>query len=1068
MSSDNSFEVRQVGGTQSGILGVGFEPPAGYEPLGWSTYRFATEADPAYAPGNTVTITNNLHLYAIWREKKVECKITNHFIKTDGTDVTSSDTVQYPLGKALNEYKPDKTTIEYNEETYLFDRTEASGTATETGPNNFDVYYDIDMLGNGGSDGIADKFQRLVTYQVENGAWADGMTGKKTEVVTLMDGEEYSETGTGKLTAPEAGEPAEGYTTGIWSTTTGSAPDTVTKDGPFVYTYSFIDEDTAVIIQPTEVREIYNGKEQTFKEFTAKKVNGETWPGITVTLKGDANLEGCGWTDATDESGVSVDLSKILADRGESWQSILDVQGITDEQKKKVLLVSGTIIIDPCPVEVKLNVTELNELQAGIGNGKEGDEPVTPTYKYDKADKELIAEFIFDGYEHTISLAPNKFEIKDKNGTPVDVKLAPDEGSTAIVLRATRVGDTEKMTLDLTSAALELADAGADADNYTVSGSKATTISRAPIMNGSEEEEVITDLTGKEVEKISVRIVPRPVKYWTYGGAKIFDGSGIPSADKKIYNTAYMNAKKVDPDDKPTGEFIAQPKYDEIVKEDGSAIGEDEPGFIVRLTDPFIPPYTTLNLRPKDVDIESPIDAGITDCSVGIITFMDDIDHTNDYAIDFELGYFTIYPQSITNDPSFYDDGFKTIDTFTDDYEAAVIEYKYTDRGKTDIPTDKQLTAFYTGVQFTGGPAETYTYDGNPHKFEGGTLRNDKNAEGYKELKEGTDYTVAYYRQDDKGKWNEISADTDFIEPGKIKVVYQGINNYRNRIEKTYEIVRTPGEVTPPTVNPGEVTPPPPGDTLDPDVETDDREHYGYIIGKPDGSVDPDGEITRAEIATIIFRLLKEEVREEFWSKTNTFPDVESADWYNNAISTLENLGIVEGKDDGLFHPDDPITRAEMAAMMARLYDYDMNTGDFHTKFDDIDPTAWYARYVAAAEKLELFIGDGATNHVYPNRSLTRAEAMTVYNRLLGRKPHRDGLLPEKQMILWPDNTDTAAWYYADVQEAANSHTCAMDDLTVNGKVYERWLAPLPMRDWAALERTWSDAHSGDDGHDVN
>ena len=93
---------------------------------------------------------------------------------------------------------------------------------------------------------------------------------------------------------------------------------------------------------------------------------------------------------------------------------------------------------------------------------------------------------------------------------------------------------------------------------------------------------------------------------------------------------------------------------------------------------------------------------------------------------------------------------------------------------------------------------------------------------------------------------------------------------------------------------------------------------------------------------------------------------------------------------------------------------------------------------------------------------------MTVYNRLLDRKPHRDGLLPPEQMILWPDNMDTGAWYYADVQEATNSHTCAMDGLAMDDKTYERWLEPLPVRDWAALERAWSEAHSGYDGHDVN
>ncbi len=342
---------------------------------------------------------------------------------------------------------------------------------------------------------------------------------------------------------------------------------------------------------------------------------------------------------------------------------------------------------------------------------------------------------------------------------------------------------------------------------------------------------------------------------------------------------------------------------------------------------------------------------------------------------------------------------------------------------------DKSVSGVYGGVTFTDGEADVALKHGESVTLTG--------------LPAGTAYTVTEQEADREGYTTTAVGQTGHIPENGI--IEAGFTNYK------------PNDPLPGPVGPGK-----------PDVEIDDRDHYAYIIGKPDGTVDPDGEITRAEIATIIFRLLKEEVREAYWSKTNTFPDVVITDWYNNAISTLENLGIVEGKGDGLFHPDDPITRAEMATMMARLYDYDVNTGDFHTKFDDIEPTAWYARYVAAAENLGLFIGDGATDHFYPNRSLTRAEAMTVYNRLLNRKPHRVGLLPEEQMILWPDNMDTDAWYYADVQEATNSHTCDMDGLIVGHKIYERWLAPLPVRDWAALERAWSEAYSGYDGHDVN
>ena len=1042
--------------------------PKGCVFAGWSTTP-GGPVDSTYAVGNTVTLSDNLDLYAVWEEAFYGYTVKQHYVNTD-----NSETVKDTSGTAqIDSPIPyDKGSIQHDGKTYVFDsgkEPKEQLITADTSKNVIDVYYDIDTLNDANdtdteADGIADKYQRTVTYKVENGTWADGTADDKTEIVTLMEGEEYSETGTAQLTVPALGEPGNGNLEGRWSTVDGKAPTSVTASGPFEYTYHFLDKDEAIVIQPAEVHVTYDGTEHTFTEFTATKLSGEPWPNITVELKQGADLAGCGWTDATESGGVTIDLNRKFSENNVNWKDIFDIKGLDAGQENNVTFGTGTIIIDPCPVEVELNVTELTELKAGIGSGKEGDKPVKPTYKYDQADKELIAEFVFDGYEHTISLDPTIFDIKDSKGNKVAVELAPDDGSTTITLSATKVGDAVDATLDLTSAALELADAGAEADNYTVGSSKAKTISRAPIMNSSNEEE-ITDLAGKEVEKISIRIIPRPVSYWTYGGAKIYDGAGIPKDDQ--YGSNNMNHSTLEgyknPDGKQKGKYIGEPRYEEIVKYDGEAIEKDARGFVVRGTTTGGSSYTTLNHRPWKVESESPIDVGIKDTEVTIVEFGNEyvkVDVMNDYAIEYHNGYYAIYPQSITDNPSFYDSGFDTVDTFKDaSYDDKVIEYTYKDRdAKTAIPSAEELTAFYTGVKLTDDFAEAYPYDGKPHIAEAGALRNDNNAEGKQDLTEGTDYTVTYYRQDDKGNWNIISDDKDFVEPGKIKIVYQGIGNYRNRIEKEYSIVSGNGGLIPPD-------PPTPGG---PDVELDDHDHYAYIIGKPGGIVDPNGEITRAEIATVIFRLLKEEVREQYWSKENSFPDVEITDWYNNAVSTLEKLGVVEGKDDGLFHPDDPITRAEMATMMVRLYDYDVDTGGFHTKFDDVDPAAWYARYVAAAEELALFLGDGSTSHFYPDRSLTRAEAMTVYNRLLGRKPHKDGLLPEEQMILWPDNMDATAWYYADVQEATNSHTCVIDGLAVGGERFERWLSPLPVRDWAALEQAWSEAHSGYDGHDVN
>ncbi len=226
----------------------------------------------------------------------------------------------------------------------------------------------------------------------------------------------------------------------------------------------------------------------------------------------------------------------------------------------------------------------------------------------------------------------------------------------------------------------------------------------------------------------------------------------------------------------------------------------------------------------------------------------------------------------------------------------------------------------------------------------------------------------------------------------------------------------------------------------------DRTEHYGYIVGVTEDEVRPEQNITRAEVATILFRLLTNEARENNWSEDSGFPDVESGAWYNHAVAVLHNLGIVKGDDAGNFNPDDRITRAEMAAMMVRFYEKTERTVLIN-RFTDVDETKWYAQEVLLADHYGLMQGDG--DQFRPEEPLTRAEAMTVFNRLLGRKPHKDHL--HKDMTVWTDNVDKSKWYYADVQEATNSHECGRN-VVINGKTYETWKSIKPMRDWTALE----------------
>ncbi len=234
------------------------------------------------------------------------------------------------------------------------------------------------------------------------------------------------------------------------------------------------------------------------------------------------------------------------------------------------------------------------------------------------------------------------------------------------------------------------------------------------------------------------------------------------------------------------------------------------------------------------------------------------------------------------------------------------------------------------------------------------------------------------------------------------------------------------------------------GGTPSPDIDT--SEHYGYIIGVTHTEVAPEQNITRAEIATILFRLLTDEARAANWSENSGFPDVKSGVWYNHAVAVLHKMGIILGDDNGNFNPDQNITRAEVAAMVVRFYEVAEGTV-LNNRFTDVETTKWYAEAVLLADYYGLMQGDG--DAFKPEDLLTRAEAMTVFNRLLGRKPHKDHL--HKDMITWTDNTDKNKWYYAEVQEATNSHTCG-NNVVIDGKIYETWSAITKMRDWAALE----------------
>lgn len=329
--------------------------------------------------------------------------------------------------------------------------------------------------------------------------------------------------------------------------------------------------------------------------------------------------------------------------------------------------------------------------------------------------------------------------------------------------------------------------------------------------------------------------------------------------------------------------------------------------------------------------------------------------------------------------------------------------YAKWNKNKKPVPVDKEYTVSYDSNGGTEYDKETYK--------EGETVKLDKVP-----VKDGYEFTGWY---SDK----ECTKKVESIEVSKNVTVYAG-----------WKVIEDDPDKPDDPVNPNPV----PKEPV-PEVFIDD--HYAYVIGYPDKTVKPEGNITRAEVATIFFRLLNDETRDEYMSTENSFDDVADGAWYNKAVSTLANMGIVKGDENGKFNPNNPITRAEFAAIAAR-FDDDKTIAPMD--FSDIDKH-W------AKDEIGISYENGWVNG-YPDKTfrpdnyITRAEAMTLVNRVLHRVPESINDL-DPEMVKWSDNSDTNIWYYLAVQEATNSH-----NYEIKENKYERWDGLRENKDWTVYQ----------------
>lgn len=217
-------------------------------------------------------------------------------------------------------------------------------------------------------------------------------------------------------------------------------------------------------------------------------------------------------------------------------------------------------------------------------------------------------------------------------------------------------------------------------------------------------------------------------------------------------------------------------------------------------------------------------------------------------------------------------------------------------------------------------------------------------------------------------------------------------------------------------------------------------DHFAYVIGYPDGKVHPEGNISRAETATIFFRLLKADIRDGNLTADNEFSDVSDGQWHNKAISTMAKLGIVKGRRADRFDPDASITRAEFAAICAR---FSTKPVENSSSFSDISGH-WAENEIERAAAFGWISGypDGTFR---PDARITRAEAMTMINRVLCRMPQSKSDLLDS-MVTWPDNKPSD-WHYLAVQEATNSH-----DFGRQGEVGESWTKLTSVPDWTRYQ----------------
>ena len=945
--------------------------------------------------------------------------------------------------------------------------TIAPSIITKVNIPNVQTVYAVWGLDEDGNQ-IPDVFEATVTYKIENGTWADNNSTEKKEVIQVRKLENGVWTDTGnKLkqipsTKANAVTPSEGFTAnGAWSDPAPTTNTVVTANKIYTYTLSQVTTGTLTITKKVEGDGLTVDSLPGNFQITVKDAQGETKGALTKTEEAKKDDVTLTWTISGLTPGIYTVSEENAGVDGYTYKDTYTNSKNTDTGKSVTVEVNDTITMTVTNTYTKnatVNLSQLIQKQLTLKDGSTLPDSTTftVTVKQEKVNDQTVEKPKSISGSVTVSALKSGTPNGDTYTAPFifdnDGTLSLSAGTYTYTVQETE-GDVSGMQYDSNKYTLTI----------TVPGNGEASYQAAPITIQNTYQ--APDLS---VEKKTVSVAGEPVN----------NNNPVAHVGERIVWKVRVKNEKSTPARVTLTDAMAEGVYiDNECKTQATNVNwnasthswtatvSGDVTYYVNYTvkEADIPKGKIVNtIVMKNGDEEKtansdPVSTWDTK-QLKSATKLDTSDWTT--TVTLTLPKVNSKPGTQSDSTTAISTGSYVIDqignefTFMDglslkvnDTELLVTKDKTTENCYHFSTQDGQGAYPYT-VTYT--PATTSA----PAQFKW---------EINQDIPAGTKVTLSYKlelttREKNPGTYGveDLNGDNK-TEPGKTPI-------YTNKSATLYkdkqEIAVFPKPSVSYTIKSSSGSH---SGGSRPSLNT--KDHYGYIIGYPvdyytgqpttdqtKKPVRPEGKITRAEVATIYFRMLTDESRTKFWSQNSGYSDVKTGDWFNNAVSTLSNAGIIAGYEDGSFRPNGYITRAEFATIAARFFDVTYSGKDL---FPDISGH-WAKDYINQAAN-KGFVNGYEDGTFKPDRNITRAEAVTLVNRTLDRHPDKNHFT--KDMLVWPDNMDQTKWYYADMQEATNSHTYQMKENSDKTK-YENWTKTLPIRNWEALEKAWSNANS--------